>query len=132
MRVAHFIGIETLFHLMVGTYHRPVPKVKVLLFLDINGSTALAARLGAFRITALVGKFLFDISKPITDLGGAIYLYKGDGLIALWDWDTAVGGNKILRAVDAIIALCESVASIIDSSASCRPSGLVSMAVRSS
>jgi adenylate cyclase len=102
MRVVHFIGVETMFHLTLGTYHRPVPQAKVLMFLDINGSTALAARLGAFRTTALVGKFLFDISKPITDFGGDIYLYKGDGLIALWDWDTAVRGNKILRAVDGI------------------------------
>jgi adenylate cyclase len=104
MRVVHFIGVETLLHLTVGTYHRPVSEAKVLMFLDINGSTALAARLGAFRITALVGKFLFDISKSITDFGGDIYLYKGDGLIGLWDWDTAVRGNKILRAVDGIFA----------------------------
>jgi class 3 adenylate cyclase len=102
MRVIHFIGAETLFHLTVGTYRRPVPKVKVLMFLDINGSTALAARLGAFVTTALVGKFLFDISKPITDSGGEIYLYKGDGLIAIWDWSVAIRGNKILRAVDGI------------------------------
>jgi adenylate cyclase len=104
MRVVHFIGAENLFHLTVGTYHRPVPEAKVLMFLDINGSTALAARLGAFTITALVGKFLFDISKPITDSGGQIYLYKGDGLIALWDWNNAISGNKILRAVDRIFA----------------------------
>jgi adenylate cyclase len=104
MRVVHFVGVENLFHLTVGTYHRPVPEAKMLMFLDINGSTALAARLGAFRITALVGKFLFDISKPITDSGGHIYLYKGDGLIALWDWNTAIHGNKILRAVDGVFA----------------------------
>jgi adenylate cyclase len=104
MRVVHFIGAEALFHLTVGTYHRPVREVKVLMFLDINGSTALAARLGPFRTTALVGKFLFDISKPITDFGGDIYVYKGDGLIALWDWNAAVRGNKILRAVDGIFA----------------------------
>jgi adenylate cyclase len=47
MRVIHFIGLENLFHLMVGTYHRPVRERKVLLFLDINGSTALGERLGA-------------------------------------------------------------------------------------
>jgi adenylate cyclase len=47
MRVVHFIGIENLFHLMVGTYHRPVLEAKVLVFLDINNSTALAQRLGA-------------------------------------------------------------------------------------
>jgi adenylate cyclase len=104
MRTVHFIGIDTLFHLMIGTYHRPVIQEKVLLFLDINNSTGLAERLGAVQIKSLVGKFLFDISKPITDHGGEIYLYKGDGLIALWNWDEAIRGNKILRAIDAVFA----------------------------
>ena len=96
MRAVHFIGIETLFHLMIGTYHRPVVEQKVLVFVDINNSTALAERLGALKIKSLVGKFLFDISKPITDHGGDIYLYKGDGLIAIWDWGDAVRGNRML------------------------------------
>ena len=104
MRTVHFIGIETLFHLMIGTYHRPVLEEKVLLFLDINDSTGLAERLGAIEIKSLVGKFLFDISKPITDYGGEIYLYKGDGLIALWDWNEAIRGNRILQAIDAVFA----------------------------
>src|SRR5215469_7855365 len=78
MRTVHFIGIETLFHLTIGTYHRPVVQEKVLLFLDINNSTGLAERLGA------------------------IHLYKGDGLIALWDWREAARNNRILRAIDAI------------------------------
>jgi class 3 adenylate cyclase len=104
MRTAHFIGIETLFHLTVGTYHRPVLQEKVLVFLDINNSTAIAEELGAVRTKSLVGKFLFDISKPITDHGGEIYLYKGDGLIALWDWREAVRDNRILRTIDAIFA----------------------------
>lgn len=104
MRAVHFIGIETLFHLMIGTYHRPVVEQKVLVFIDINNSTGLAERLGAVQIKSLVGKFLFDISKPITDYGGEIYLYKGDGLIALWDWREAVRRDKLLRAVDAVFA----------------------------
>jgi adenylate cyclase len=104
MRAAHFIGIETLFHLTVGTYHRPVIEEKVLMFLDINNSTALAERLGAVQTKSLVGKFLFDVSKPITDYGGEIYLYKGDGLIALWEWHEAVSDNRILRAIDAVFA----------------------------
>ena len=104
MRAVHFIGIETLFHLMIGTYHRPVVEQKVLLFVDINNSTGLAERLGALKIKSLVGKFLFDISKPITDYGGEIYLYKGDGLIAIWDWQEAVRNDKILQAIDAVFA----------------------------
>src|SRR6516165_8760406 len=104
MRTVHFIGIETLLHLMIGTYHRPVLEEKVLLFLDINNSTGLAEHLGAVQIKSLVGKFLFDISKPITDYGGEIYLYKGDGLIALWNWNEAIRGNRVLRAIDAVFA----------------------------
>jgi adenylate cyclase len=104
MRTAHFIGIETLFHLTVGTYHRPVLQEKVIVFLDINNSTGLAEELGAVRTKSLVGKFLFDISKPITDHGGEIYLYKGDGLIALWEWREAIRDNRILRTIDAVFA----------------------------
>ncbi len=104
MRTAHFIGIDTLFHLTVGTYHRPVVEEKVLLFLDINNSTGIAEQLGAIQTKSLVGKFLFDVSKPITDHGGEIYLYKGDGLIALWDWREAVKEDRILRAIDAVFA----------------------------
>lgn len=107
MRVAHFIGIKTLFHLTIGTYHRPVVEKKVLMFLDINDSTALAARLGAIEMKSFVGKFLFDISAPVTNNGGDIYLYKGDGLIALWPWQEAVPRGKILHAIDAVFAVVQ-------------------------
>jgi adenylate cyclase len=104
MRVAHFIGLRTLLDLIIGTYHRPVEERKVLLFLDINGSTALAERLGALKVRAFVRKFLSDLSQPIVDHGGDIYLYKGDGLIAIWNWADAVKDDAILRAVDAMFA----------------------------
>jgi class 3 adenylate cyclase len=104
MRIVHFVGIETLFHLMVGSYHRPVLQNMVLVFVDMNGSTAIAERLGPLETRSLIGKFLFDISRPIVDHGGEIYLYKGDGLIALWSWNKAVNRNAVLRAVDAMFA----------------------------
>ena len=107
IRVVHVIGIDTLYHLLAGTYFHPRLEAKVLMFLDINGSTALSARLGSFDTGQLVGKFIFDISKPITDHGGDIYLYKGDGLIAIWNWTAAIRRNAMLRAVDAIFAAVE-------------------------
>ncbi len=135
MRTVHFIGVENLFHLMVGTYHRPVVQEKIILFLDINDSTDLAETLGAIRTKSMVGKFLFDISKPITDFGGEIYLYKGDGLIALWDWgDALCAANKILRAVSPTYSRRSSgnaSRSFSGSSAWSRVSGSGSMAARS-
>ena len=55
MRVVHFIGLENLFHLMVGTYHRPVRERKILLFLDINGSTG-SGRKARRAFDALAGQ----------------------------------------------------------------------------
>jgi class 3 adenylate cyclase len=104
MRVAHFVGLRTLLDLIIGTYHRPVEERKVLLFLDINSSTALSERLGALTMRAFVRKFLSDLSPPIVDHGGDIYLYKGDGLIAIWNWADAFRQDAILRAVDAMFA----------------------------
>jgi adenylate cyclase len=104
IRIIHFVGLSTLFHLLVGTYHRPMLERKVLLFLDVNGSTAMSERLGPFRTRSLMGKFLFDVAEPITDHGGEIYLYKGDGLIALWSFGKALRDAAILRAIDGIFA----------------------------
>jgi adenylate cyclase len=104
MRAAHFIGTDTLFHLMVGTYHRPVIEKKAMVFLDINDSTSLVERLGAIETQSLLGKFLFDMSKAVTDHGGEVYLYKGDGLIALWDWPMAIDRNRMLPSIDAMFA----------------------------
>jgi len=105
MRVIHFIGLDTLFHLIVGTYHRPVRQSMVLLFLDINGSTALGEKLGPLRTRDLVRKFLDDVTQAIVDNSGDIYLYKGDGLIATWTWDNAVRNDAILRAVDLMFSV---------------------------
>jgi class 3 adenylate cyclase len=102
MRVVHFLGIGTLFDLILGTYYRPVVESRVLMFIDINESTRLSERLGLLKIRSLISKFLFDISKPITDHGGDIYLYKGDGLIATWTTRDAARNNTLPHALDAI------------------------------
>ena len=107
VRMIHFIGPGTFFHLLTGTYHRPVLEQRVLLFLDVNGSTALTERLGPFRMRALIGKLLFDVAEPIADHGGQIYLHKGDGLIATWPLPGAIRDAAVLQAVDGMFATIE-------------------------
>lgn len=110
IRVIGFIGARDLFSLMIGRYHRPVLEDKVFLFLDMKDSTATAEALGAVRGMALIAKFLFDISRPITDHGGNIYQYTGDGLIAMWDWDRALENGNVISAIDGIYAAIENEA----------------------
>lgn len=102
LRIVGFIGARNLFNLLIGRYMRPIIERKVLLFVDMKSSTATVEEFGPVRAKAYIGKFLFDISRPVTEHGGEIYLYTGDGLIGMWDWDTALAGNTIVAAVDAI------------------------------
>jgi len=75
---------------------------RIFLFLDIKGSTSLVERLGPIETRALIGKFFFDISAPITDHGGEIYRFTGDGVVAVWDWNQGIVKNRIVRTIDAI------------------------------
>lgn len=105
LRVVSFIGARNLINLLIGRYMRPIVERKVLLFLDMKNSTATVEALGPVRAKAYIGKFMFDISRPVTEHGGDIYLYTGDGLIGMWDWDAALTNNTIIAAVDAIRAV---------------------------
>lgn len=107
LRIIGYLGARNLFYLLIGRYHRAVVERKIVMFIDIVGSTVLAEELGPIQIRALIGKFLFDVSTPITDHGGNIYRYTGDGLVATWDWGHAFDGGQVLSAIDAIREVVE-------------------------
>ena len=102
LRIVGYLGTRNLFHLLIGKYYRPVLERRIFLFLDIKGSTALVERLGPVEARALIGKFFFDISAPITDHSGEIYRFTGDGVVVVWDWRQGIVNNRIVRAIDAI------------------------------
>jgi class 3 adenylate cyclase len=102
IRVVGFLGAKNLLYLMTGKYHRPVLERKIFMFLDIKGSTSLVEKLGPVETRALIGKFFFDISKPITDGGGEIYRFTGDGIVATWNWNEGVVENGIIQAIDGM------------------------------
>jgi adenylate cyclase len=102
LRIVGYMGARNLFHLLIGKYHRPVLEKRIFLFLDIKGSTALVERLGPVETRSLIGKLFFDTSVAITDYGGEIHRFTGDGFVAVWDWKVGITNNRIANAIDAI------------------------------
>jgi adenylate cyclase len=49
LQMNRMIGANVLRYFVAGRYHRPTPEQRVFLFLDLEGSTALAERLGSAR-----------------------------------------------------------------------------------
>src|ERR1700738_2169741 len=78
------IGGRVLGSFMLGTYHRPRREQRIVMFLDIAGSTALAEHMGELRVPKLITRFFFDIDRPIADHDGEVHAYVGDEVIVTW------------------------------------------------
>jgi adenylate cyclase len=78
------IGGRVLGSFLLGTYHRPRREQRIVMFLDIADSTALAERLGEVRVHDLITRFFFDIDEPIADQDGEVHAYVGDEVIVTW------------------------------------------------
>jgi len=78
------VGGRVLGSFLLGTYHRPKREERIVMFLDIRSSTALAERMGEVRVHDLITEFFFDIDQPIVEHGGEVHAYVGDAVIITW------------------------------------------------
>jgi adenylate cyclase len=99
LRIQSLIGTKILFSFLVGRYHRPVREDRVFMFLDIADSTRLSEEFGDVRIQALIGRFFFDIARPISEHGGETYRYIGDEVVVSWPMSKAIRDARCLRCV---------------------------------
>ena len=61
---------------------------QTVLFMDIRGFTAISERLPAAEVADLLGRFLEHACRPIRDEGGRILKVLGDGVMAVFGYDT--------------------------------------------
>jgi adenylate cyclase len=84
MSMVQLIGPNVLGSLLTGRYYRPREVERIVLFLDLIGSTGIAERIGPVRFHALLSETFSRLSQVVTDHGGEVYRYVGDALIATW------------------------------------------------
>ncbi len=99
LRVQSLIGSRILINFLVGRYHQPAREERVFMFLDIADSTRLSEQFGDVKIQALIGRFFFDIARPIAEHGGETYRYIGDEVVVSWPIAKAVEDARCVRCV---------------------------------
>lgn len=82
--LVRLVGGRALVNVMIGRYRRPIREERVLLFLDLVGSTTLAEKMGEVRVQDLLTRFFYDIDKAIVAHGGEVHAYVGDEVIVTW------------------------------------------------
>ncbi len=101
--VNRLLGQNVLLNFIIGRYYSPRLESRVFLFLDMEGSTGLAERLGPLAFHRLVNRFVDDLTQPIVAARGEIHTYVGDELIATWKLKEGIAQARCVAACFAAI-----------------------------
>jgi class 3 adenylate cyclase len=110
--LTRLIGSRVLFNVALGRYRVAVREERVLMFLDLAGSTSLAEAMGELRVQNLLTRFFYDIDDAIVAHGGEIHAYVGDEVIVTWPLDEGVSGGS---CIDCFFAIADAIAEKADS-----------------
>jgi adenylate cyclase len=92
------LGQNALLNFITGRYYAPRVESRVFLFIDMEGSTGLAERLGPLAFHRLVNRFVDDLTQPIVAARGEIHRYIGDELIATWKLEDGIASARCIAA----------------------------------
>ncbi len=81
---SRLLGPAVLANFITGRYHQPQNETRIVLFLDLAGSTTIAEQLGNRRYISFLDAFFFDLSEAILESRAEIYKYVGDEIILSW------------------------------------------------
>jgi adenylate cyclase len=96
--VNSLLGQNVLLNFITGRYYAPRLESRVFLFIDMEGSTGLAERLGPLAFHRLVNQFVNDLTQPIVAARGEIHRYVGDELIATWKLEEGIAAGRCVKA----------------------------------
>jgi adenylate cyclase len=87
--IVQLIGPNVLGSLLTGRYYHAREEQRIVVFLDLVGSTSIAEDIGNIRFHALLSETFTRLSRIVTDFGGEVHRYVGDALIATWPLGTS-------------------------------------------
>ncbi|WFU16084.1 adenylate/guanylate cyclase domain-containing protein [Bradyrhizobium sp. CB3481] len=105
--LTRLVGSRVLFNISLGRYRNPAREARVLMFLDLAGSTSLAESMGELRVQGLLTRFFFDIDAAIVAHGGEVHAYVGDEVIVTWQLDERMSDG---RCIDCFFAIADTIA----------------------
>ncbi len=98
------IGGRRLWDLVRGRYRNPREENRVLLFIDLRGSTPLAESLGAIRFSFLLRDIFDDLTEPVLESEGDVASYVGDEAIVTWPFERGIADGNAIRCFQAFKA----------------------------
>jgi adenylate cyclase len=97
-QMSAMVGPRVLVNLLLGKYHRPKVETRIFMFLDLEGSTSIAERLGHEEFCRLIQECFRDLAEIAIRREVEIYQYVGDEAILTWSPTRGLQNGNCLRA----------------------------------
>jgi len=97
LQVDNKMGKNVLLYLFFGRFHRPRKQERIIMFLDLTSSTAIAERIGDYKYSAFLKDFFYDLDEIISNTKGAVYQYVGDEAVVVWDVKDGIENSNCIR-----------------------------------
>ena len=101
LQVNRKFGRGNLLKLIFGKYHTPKDEYHIFMFMDLQGSTAIAERLGHNKYSQLMQNCFHDLTDIVLKYQASIYQYVGDEVVLTWDM---IRGLQNLNCIKAYFA----------------------------
>jgi adenylate cyclase len=83
-QMSALVGQRVLINLLLGKYRHPRVETRIFMFLDLEGSTTIAERLGHQEFCRLIQESFRDLASVAIRRNVEIYQYVGDEAILTW------------------------------------------------
>ena len=84
-KLAPVVGHRRMLRIVLGVYQRPRKVEKIVVFMDLVGSTGLAEIIGDRAFLRFLNDAIWEMTDPIVRHKGEIYRYAGDSIILVWN-----------------------------------------------
>ncbi len=84
--------------ILIGKYIQPKIEKRIVMFIDLNDSTAIAEKLGSTDNFKFIRDFIYYVSVALMEYDGRIYQYVGDEIVVSWLYKPT-NIHKCLRAL---------------------------------
>ena len=87
--------------ILLGKYITPKEEKRIILFIDLKDSTAIAEQLGHKKYFLFIRDCIYHISIAILNCGGNIYQYVGDEVVVSWPFSAKNSTCSVQALIEA-------------------------------
>ena len=98
IQVSRKFGRGNLLKLIFGKYHKPKDEEHIFLFMDLQGSTAIAEKLGHNKYSRLMQNCFHDLTGIVINYKASIYQYVGDEVVLSWNMKDGIKDLNCIKA----------------------------------